>query len=261
MNLLSRFVAVQALVSLAIAASAQTSTQPPPSPQPLNALVSDYGATFIFSPPPICPKCVETELGFESVSGGSREIPTVISFAPFKTNTDISILVNLLDSESAAGDRTTQFGNRFDFVIRQQVLQKGGFLLSLAPRGALFTRGGGGRAGATAGPQYSKGNNLIAANITWTGGIGTSSANPTSDYQGFADYFRTLDHRGTAFFLGLAHEITAGQQTVGAEEGLVIPFRNGQVELETAQLDLNAQPQWQFQTRVIMNCGKILAHK
>ncbi len=245
---------------LVIPSAAQTPTQPPPSSPPLNASVSDYGTTFIFSPPPICQECVETELGFGSVSG-SREVPTVLSFAPFKSNTDISILVNLLDSESAGGDRTTQFGSRFDFVIRQQVLQKGGFLLSLAPRGALFTRGGGGRAGATAGPQYSRGNNLIAANFTWTGAIGVSAANPRSDYQGYADYFRTLDKRGAALFLGIAHELTAGQQTVGTEEGLVIPVRNGQVELETAQLDLNTQPQWQFQTRVIVNWGKILARK
>jgi hypothetical protein len=256
-----RLLAVLILASLAIAASAQTPTQPPPSPQPLNASVSDYGTTFIFSPAPICPKCVETELGFESISGGSRYIPTVVSVAPFKSNTDISILVNLLDSESTAGGRTTQFGNRFDFVIRRQVLQKGGFLLTLAPRGALFTRDGGGRAGATAGPQFSKGNNLVAANFTWTGGIGGSATNPKSDYQGFADYFRTLDKRGTAFFLGFAHELTAGQQTVGTEEGLVIPLRNGQVEVETAQLDLNTQPQWQFQTRVIMNWGKVLARR
>jgi hypothetical protein len=261
MNSQFQTLVVSALLVICSTASTQTPSQPPPSSQPLNASVSDYGTTFIFSPPPICPKCVETELGFESVSGGSREIPTVFSVAPFKTNTDISVLVNLLDSESAAGHRTTQFGSRFDFVIRQQVLQKGGFLLILAPRGALFTRGGGGRAGATAGPQYSKGNNLIAANFTWTGAIGASAANPRSDCQGYADYFRTLDKRGTALFLGFAHELTAGQQTVGTEEGLVIPFRNGQVEIETAQLDLNTQPQWQFQTRVIMNWGKILARK
>jgi hypothetical protein len=253
--------AFSALLVICGTASTQTPSQPQPSSQPLNAAVSDYGTTFIFSPPPICPKCVETELGFESVTGGSRYLPAVLSFAPFKTNTDISILVNLLDSESTAGNRTTQFGNRFDFVLRQQALQKGAFLLTLAPRGALFTRGGGGRAGATAGPQYSRGNNLIAANITWTGAIGVSAANPRSDYQGYADYFRTLDKRGTALFLGFAHELTAGRQTVGTEEGLVIPFRNGQVEVETAQLDLNTQPQWQFQTRVIMNWGRILARK
>jgi len=257
----SQTLVVAALLVICGTASAQAPSPPPPSSPPLNASVSDYGTTFIFSPPPICPKCVETELGFESVSGGSREIPAVVSFAPFKTNTDVSLLVNLIDSESAAGDRTVQFGNRFDFVLRQQALQKGGFLLSLAPRGAFFARGGGGRAGVTAGPQYSRGNNLIAANFTWTGAIGTSASNPKSDYQGLADYFRTLDRRGTALFLGFAHELTAGQQTVGTEEGVVIPLRNGQVEIETAQLDLNTQPLWQFQTRVIMNWGKILARK
>jgi hypothetical protein len=258
---LSRFLTVLTLTSMAVAAPAQTAPQPPASAQPLNASVSDYGTTFIFSPPPICSKCVETELGFESVTGDSRTLPTVLSIAPFKSNTDFSVLVNLLDSESTGGDRTTRFGNRLDFVIRQQVMQKGSFLLSLAPRGALFTRGGGGRAGATVAPQFSKGNNLIAANFTWSGAIGASSSNPRSDYQGFADYFRTLDKRGTAFFLGFAHEAAAGQQTVGTEEGLVIPFPNGQVELETAQLDLNTGPEWQFQARVIVNWGKILGRK
>ena len=55
--------------------------------------------------------------------------------------------------------------------------------------------------------------------------------------------------------------LTAGVQTAGIEEGLVIPFRNGQVELESAQLDLNTNPAYQFQSRVIVNWGKILAHK
>lgn len=252
-----RVFAILTLLALTTISKSQT-----PQPPPLNASVSDFGTTFIFSPPPICPKCVETELGFEAVTGGSRYIPTVVSVAPFKSNTDLSVLVNLLDSESSAGDRTTQFGNRFDFVLRQQLVQKGGFFLSLNPRGAVFTRGvTGGRAGATAGPQYSHGNNLIAANFTWTGAIGASSGNPRSDYQEYADYFRTLDTRGTAIFLGIAHELSAGQQTIGTEEGLIIPFRNGQVELETAQLDLNTSPEWQFQTRIIKNWGKILSRK
>jgi hypothetical protein len=262
MKYLIQFLAASAVLVLTSPASSQTPSQPPASPQPLNGSVTDYGTTFIFSPPPICSKCVETELGFESVNSSSQFLPTVISVAPFKSNTDFSVLVNLLDSESAGGDRTTQFGNRFDLVLRQQVFQKGGFLLTVAPRGAFFIRGSdGGRAGATAAPQYSKGRNLIAANFTWTGAIGTSAANPKSDYQGFADYFRTLDEKGTTLFLGFAHELTAGQQTAGTEEGLVIPFRNGQVELETAQLDLNTKPEWQFQARVIVNWGKILSRK
>lgn len=247
-------------------AAAQTTGAQPTGPQPLNGSVSDYGTTFIFSPPPICTKCIETELGFQSVDS-SRYIPSVVSIAPFKTNTDISVLVNLLDSESTGGARSYQFGNRFDFVVRQQVYQKGGFLLTLAPRGAVLANSAfshgveGGRAGVTVGPQFGKGNNLIAANITWTGAIGASAGNPKSDYQGFADYFRTLGTRGAAIFFGIAHEVTAGQQTIGAEEGLVIPFRNGQVELETAQLNLNTSPQWHFQTRVIVNWGKLFASK
>jgi len=256
----------QALIALAVLFIArqpicQAQSQPPAPSQPLNASISDYGTTFIFSPPPICSKCVETELGFQSVNP-SRTVPAVVTVAPFKSVTDISVLVNLIDSESSGNDRTIQFGNRFDFVLRQQVATKGGFTLVLAPRGTVFTHGvDGGRAGATFAPQYSKGNNVIAANITWTAGIGTSAANPRSDYQGFADYFRTLDSKGTTLFFGFAHELTAGTQTAGIEEGLVIPFRNGQVELESAQLDLNTNPAYQFQSRVIVNWGKILAHK
>jgi hypothetical protein len=257
---LIRIVFAFALV-LTIHRVAFAQSQPPAPPQPLNASISDYGTTFIFSPPPICSKCLETELGFQSVTDG-RYIPTVITVAPFKTATDFSVLINLLDSESPGNDRTTHFGNRFDFVARQQVMAKGGFTLVAAPRGTIFVRGtDGGRAGATAAPQYSWGKNVAAANITWTGGIDTSTANPRSDYVGAFDYFRALDTRGTGFFLGLQHEYTAGQQTIGTEEGLIIPFRNGQVELETAQLDLNVKPAFQFQARVIVNWGAVFGKK
>jgi hypothetical protein len=253
---------VAALISATLAATTSAqSAQPVASPAPLNASISDYGTTFIFSPPPICPKCLETELGFQSLSDG-RYIPAVITIAPFASKTDFSVLVNMLDSESAATDRTTHFGNRFDFVARQQVAAKGNFTLVMAPRGTVFVRGtDGGRAGATAAPQYSWGNNLAAANFTWTGGIGVSAGNPRSDYVGSFDYFRTLDKKGTELFFGFQHEVTAGQQTAGTEEGLVIPFRNGQVELETAQLDLNVKPEWQFQARVIVNWGAVFSRK
>jgi hypothetical protein len=257
-----QFFAVFAMLTLVWAPPARAQSQQPASSQPLNGSVSDYGTTFIFSPPPICPKCLETELGIQSVSPSSLYLPTVVTVAPFKTQTDFSVLVNLLDSESAANQRTAQFGNRFDLVARQQIFSKGVFALTLAPRGTIFERGAdGGRAGLTAAPQLSKGNNLIAANFTWTGAIGASAANPRSDFLDSFDYFRTLQARGTAFFLGFQHELTAGQQTANTEEGLVIPFRNGQVEIETAQLNLNANPMWQFQTRVIVNWGAIFKGK
>jgi hypothetical protein len=91
--------------------------------------------------------------------------------------------------------------------------------------------------------------------------VGVNTVNPRNDYLGTFDYFRTLDKRGTAFFLGVQHEVSAGQQTAGIEEGLVIPFRNGQVELATQQLDLNTGPEWQFQARVIVNWGKLLGRR
>jgi hypothetical protein len=78
---------------------------------------------------------------------------------------------------------------------------------------------------------------------------------------GSFDYFRTLQSRGTALFLGFQHEVTAGAQTAGIEEGLILPFRNGQVELEAAQLDLNLNPEWEFQSRVIVNWGALPARK
>ena len=95
------------------------------------------------------------------------------------------MLVNFADSEPANGHRVLQFGNRFDFVIRQQVYAKGNFIMVMAPRGTAFARGvSGGRAGAAAAPQYSKGNNLAIANFTWTAAVDTSAANPRSDYVG-----------------------------------------------------------------------------
>jgi hypothetical protein len=245
----------------ACAQSAPPAAPPAQPPQPLNASISDYGTTFIFSPPPICTQCLETELGFQSVGDG-RYLPVVVTVAPFASKTDFTVLVNMLDSESPATGRVTHFGNRFDFVARQQLFSKGIFTLVAAPRGTVFVRGvDGGRAGLTAAPQFSWGNHLAAANFTWTGAVGVSSANPRSDYVGAFDYFRTLTQKGAALFLGFQHEATAGRQTAGVEEGLVMPFRNGQIELETAQLNLNVQPAYQFQARIIVNWGAILARK
>jgi hypothetical protein len=263
MKRLVSILAVCAALTIANSTSccAQAPSQAAPSPQPLNASVSDYGTDFTISPPPICAKCLETELGFQSLSDG-RYIPAVVTVAPFKSKTDFSVLVNMLDSESLANDRVTHFGNRFDFVARQQVLAKGIFTLVLAPRGTVFARGtGGGRAGATAAPQLSWGHNLVVANFNWTGAVGASAANPRSDFVDAFDYYRTLDKKGTALFIGFQHEVTAGQQSACIEEGFIIPIRNGQIELEAAQLDLNTNPEYQFQARVIVNWGAVFARK
>jgi hypothetical protein len=68
-----------------------------------------------------------------------------------------------------------------------------------------------------------------------------------------------IGERGYNIFAGLQHEITAGNQTIGIEQGMTIPFRNGQVELATEQLTLNLDPAVQFQARVIVNWGKLLS--
>lgn len=255
-----RFFAVVAVLLLGCGSACRAQQQPAAAAaQPLNASISDYGTSFIFSPPAICSKCLETELGFESQSD-SLYLPAVVTAAPFTTKTDFTVLVNFADSEPARGHRVLQFGNRFDFVVRQQVYAKGNFIMIMAPRGTVFARGvNGGRAGAAAAPQYSKGYNLAIANFTWTGGVGISSANPRSDYMGAFDYYRTVQPKGTALFTGFQHEVTAGQQTVGVEGGVVLPFRNGQLELESAGLDLNSDPEMQFQARVIVNWGRVFA--
>lgn len=245
----------------ALGGSTAGHTQQAAGSQPLNASVSDYGTTFVFSPPPVCAGCLETELGFQSVEDG-RFVPAIATWALPKGHTDLSLLLNLLDSESEQQDRVTHFGNRLDFVIRQQVAAKGGFELTLAPRGAVFIRGtDGGRAGATVAPQVSWGNNLAILNLSWTAGVDVSAANPRSDYLTSFDYYCTLQKRGTALFLGFQQEVSAGQQTASFEQGLVIPFRNGQVELEAAQLNLNTGLQVQFQARVIVNWGRLVHRK
>jgi hypothetical protein len=246
--------------ALAFAQSSQVQTQG--NQQPLNASVSDFGTSFIFSAPPICPGCVETEFGFLSLEDG-RFLPIAVSVAPFGTHTDFSVLVNVLDSEVANGKRITQFGNRFDFVIRQQVYAKGEFVFTIAPRGTLFSRSvDGGRAGATLAAQYGKGNNLGIANLTFTKAINSSFLNQKNDYQGSLDYYRTLTGKGVAVFAGVQHEVATGKpQIVSIEQGLVLPFQNGQVEVATEQLDLNIHPTWQFQVRVIVNWGKLIRKK
>lgn len=237
---------------------AQTSTQGSQS-QPLNSSVSNFGTTFVFSPQPVCRGCVETELGFVSLDE-ARFLPVALSVSPLSPSTDFSVLVNVMDSQIADGKRTTHFGNRFDFVLRQRVLQRGGVVVTIAPRGVVFTRDlEGGRVGATVAAQYGRGRNLGVVNLTYTGAIGGGAANPASNYQGSFDYYRTLSEKGVALFAGFLHEYSTGNsQTVGTEAGLVLPFRNGQVELASQQLGLNTDPAWQFQARVTVNWGKLL---
>ena len=227
--------------------------------QALTASVSNFGTSFVFSPPPICAGCVESELGLLSVNNGQL-LPAVLSFGPFATHTDFNVLVNVLDSQMTNGRRTTHFGDRFDFVVRQQLLQRGGIVLTLAPRGAVLTRDGeGGRAGATVGVAYGKGKSLGVINLTDTARVGSSPDNPKNDYQSAFDYYRTINPKGYAVFAGLLHEVATGNpQTVSIEEGLIIPFRNGQVELATQQLNVNVRVTWQFQARVTANWGRLL---
>ncbi len=229
-------------------------------PQPLNASVSNFGTTFVFSPQPICAGCLESELGYISILDGGRYAPVTMTVAPFSTPTDFNVLANVLANEEANGKRTTHFGNRFDFVVRQQLLRRGGFVLTLAPRGVVFTRDlEGGRAGATVAAQYGNGNNLGVINLTYTAAAGCSSTNPKNEYQGSYDFYRILSERGYAFFLGFQHTGTTGNpHALGTELGIVVPFRNGQVELASQQLSLSTNPVWQFQARVTVNWGNLL---
>jgi hypothetical protein len=229
--------------------------------QPLNATVSGFGTSFVFSPPPVCPLCVETELGYLHLEDGNY-IPGIVSIALPRGHTDVSALANLLDSEAPQSRRVTHFGNRFDFVVRQQVASKGNVVLTLAPWGTVFVRGGdGGRAGLAAAGQDSWGKNQVILNFLWTAAIGVSAANPRNDFLTSFDYSRTLQDRGTSWFLGFQQDDASGSDSSAIEEGFVIPFRNGQVELAAEQLSLNSSPQAQFQARVIVNWGRLFARK
>jgi hypothetical protein len=240
--------------------TATARSQQPSSPQPLDAIVSDFGTSFTFSPP-ICAGCVETELGFLSLQDG-RYVPAVLTAAPAWLHGDASVLANVLDSEAPQGHRSTHFGNRLDFAIRAKVLDRHGLVLTLAPWGTAFIRGiQGGRAGAVALPQFTSGKNQVIVEFFLTGAVGVSAGNPRTDYTESFDYTRSIGARGYNVFAGLQHELTVGDQTIGIEQGLTIPFRNGQIELATEQLTLNTDPAVQFQARVIMNWGALLSRR
>jgi hypothetical protein len=254
---MGRGVLIYLLLSYVFWASAQAQQQ---SQQPLNASVSDIGTSFVISPPPVCGGCLETELGYLHLEDGNYA-PGVLTLGLTKY-TDANVLVNLLDSEAPESERVTHFGNRFDFIVRQQVAKKRIFELTLAPRGTVFVRGGdGGRVGMSAAPLFAWGANQIAVNVTWTGGVNVSAMNPRSDEVAAFDWFRTVQPRGTAFFAGFQQETSAGTTTASIEEGLVLPFRNGQVELATEQLNLNTAAQVQAQARVIVNWGNLIRKK
>jgi hypothetical protein len=248
------------MAALCMVQPTATRSQQPSSPQALNASVSDFGTSFAFSPP-ICAGCVETEVGFLSLQDG-RYAPAVLTLAPAWLHGDASVLSNVLDSEAPQGNRSIHFGNRLDFAIRARVLDHHGLVLTLAPWGTAFIRNiQGGRAGAVALPQFTFGQNQIITEFNLTGAVGVSAGNPRTDYTESFDYTRSIGARGYNVFGGLQHELTAGDQTIGIEEGMTIPFRNGQVELATEQLALNTDPAVQFQARVIVNWGKLLSRR
>lgn len=255
-RLLARFL----LLACFLVAQARTAeSQQASSPQPPNASVSDFGVSFCFSPP-ICPDCVETELGFESLQDG-RYAPAVVTVAPKWLHGDASVLANVVDSEAPHSHRTTNFGNRLDFAIREKVLDHGGLSLTLVPWGAAYIRGiQGGRAGGVALPQFTSGSNSYVAEFSLTSAVGVSAGNPRTDYLEAFDYTRALGTRGYSVFSGLQHEILGGDHTIGIEQGMVIPFRNGQIELDAQGLSLNADPAFAFQARAIVNWGSLLGH-
>jgi hypothetical protein len=248
-----KFVLLSFLVLMAaIAASAQQ--------QALNANVSSIGTSFTFSLPIACGACLETELGYSYLADG-HQVPAILT-AGLTKYTDLSAQVNLLDSELNGTDRVTQFGNRVDLILRQQAMKNNTFALTLAPHGTIFLRGGdGGRAGITGAPQFTWGANQLLANITWTGAVGVSDSNPRSDEVAAFDWSRTVQERGTAIFAGFQQETTAGTTTASIEEGMVLAFKNAQVELATEQLNLNTSPQVQVQARLVVYWGKVFGKR
>ena len=109
--------------------------------------------------------------------------------------------------------------------------------------------------------QDSWGKNQVILNFLWTAAIGVNAGNPRNDFLTSFDYSRTLQDRGTSWFLGFQQDDASGSDSSAIEEGFVLPFRNGQVELAAEQLSLNSSPQAQFQARVIVNWGRLFARK
>jgi hypothetical protein len=119
----------------------------------------------------------------------------------------------------------------------------------------------GGRAGAVLLPQYTWGKNQIVAEFVLTGAVGVSAENPRTDYQEAVNYTRSIGNRGYAVFVGMLHEVSGSDHSIGSEIGGVIPFRNGQIELATEQLTLNSEPATQIQAFVIVNWGKVFGRR
>lgn len=224
---------------------------------PINSSVSNFGTSFVFGPTPIGKNHIEGELGCTSLDD-QRLLSSAITLAPFSTRTDITVLTNLLESEMPVGRRTTHSGSRVDIVMRNLILEQNGFALGVAPRASFLIRNeSGGRVGATIAGQYNTGNNLYVANLTATAGVKNSASNPSRDYIGAFDYYRTISTAGAAFFVGCQYEKpTNALRTISIEQGLVIPLRDGQVEFAIEELNINLRTVLQFQVRVTLNFGK-----
>ena len=249
------------ITALCMVQTAATRSQQPSSPQPLNATVSDFGTSFAFSPP-ICAGCVRDRARVPLPPGrplcpggahrGSRLAarrckrarqcarfrgPARTPFHPLRQPPGLRHSRKSAWTAMAWCSRLRRGAQPSSAASRADAP---GLSLSRSSPSAR-TRS----SASLASRERSASRPETRAPITWKS----------------FDYTRSIGERGYNIFAGLQHELTAGEQTIGIEEGMTIPFRNGQVELATEQLTLNTDPAVQFQARVIVNWGKLLSRR
>jgi|SRR5579872_1321721 len=254
------FVVLTLFYWLSTGLAQQTSPNPQTSASP-NNLVSDFGTSFTFSVPPVCPGCVEVETGIARTSE-LFSVPAVLTIAPLNSHTDFTVLFNSFQNSSVSGRRVNQTGSELDLVIRQQVFASEHLTVAIAPRAAIFTRGGlSPRFGAALGVQYGRGPNTLVVNSTLTGTASPVIGNPSLDYLTSGDYYRALGSKGYSIFAGLQHEIFSQTQIASFEQGLVVPVKHGQIEFNLQELGINGRTVLQQQVKLILNTGKIIGKK
>lgn len=225
---------------------------------PLNASVSGFGTSFAFGPAPISQGSFESELGSVYLSN-SRYFPVVLTFAPFGEENDLSIMANVLDIETdASGHTATYFGDRAMVIFRQNILREESFSCTLAPAGTLFLRDThGGALGGAVALRYVQGNNQFVGNIN--GMIPVAGTDADANYQVAVDYSRALSESGYVVFFGVQNIYIPGNaSTFGIEQGVVLPFRDGQLEFAAEQFSPVSDIAWQFQVRVVVNWGRVV---
>ena len=186
--------------------------------QALNGDISDIGTSFTFSANPICAKCVELEVG-ASVERGIKVQPEIVGTYGIGKIADVTALIS---------------DNQVSVMGRLMLLNRNRFTITVAPMYSRITNvSNSSLLGGAVALSYEQNKNIYVFNAL---ALQSTSGRVDNNRLVSFNYFRTISNSGYALFAGLQRDAALNISNV--EQGVVIPFRHGQLEFEIEEQDV-----------------------